>query len=248
VTSESLDVAGRTRSFLLAAPSTYSTTKQYPLVLLLHGDGGDGSSIRAAIPFDDVSAQDAIVVYPSGLNLGWNLYDPPDANPDLAFLVALVTSLQTRFAIDPAHVFGMGFSSGAFMVNQVACRRPSFFRAIAPHSGGAPNEPRDPAATKWDNNYTRCAGQTMGSGPAVMVIHGTNDRDVSYESGNFTAEYWAYVDGCQTTRSTPFAPSPCVAHDACPPGKPVVFCAVPALTHAVWPNAATAAWQFFSGF
>jgi polyhydroxybutyrate depolymerase len=243
VTSETLDVAGKSRSFLLVAPSTYSPSKSYPLVLVLHGDGGDGSSIRAAIPVDGASDQDAIVAYPSG-NLGWNLYDAPDTNDDLTFLVALVASLQTRFTLDPARVFGVGFSSGAFMLNQVACRRPSFFRAIAPHSGGAPNEPRDPAATRWENDYTRCAGQTMGSGPAVMVIHGTADTDVSYASGDFTADYWAYVDGCQTTRS-PAAPSPCVAHDACPQGKPVIFCAVPDLTHAVWPQAATTAWQFF---
>lgn len=247
LTRESLDVAGNTRTFVLAAPSTYSAAEKYPLVLVLHGDGGDGALARAGIPFDEISAQEAIVAYPSGTNLGWNLYDPPDTNADLAFLVALAASLETRFSVDPTRIFGMGFSSGAFMVNQVACRRPAFFRAIAPHSGGAPNEPRDPAATKWDNDYTRCADQTRGSGPAVFVIHGTADSEVSFASGDFTAGYWAYVDGCETTRSTPFAPAPCVAHDACPPGKPVVFCAVPDLGHTVWTNAGAAAWQFFRG-
>src|SRR4051794_8667443 len=155
VTNESLDVAGKTRSFVLAAPSTYTADNAYPLVLVLHGDGGNGVAIRAAIPFDDVSGQDAIVAYPTG-TLGWNLYDPTDKNEDLTFLVELVDSLKTRFTIAPDSVFGMGFSSGAFMVNQVGCRRPSLFRAIVPHSGGAPAEPRDPSATRWENDYTRC--------------------------------------------------------------------------------------------
>jgi polyhydroxybutyrate depolymerase len=246
VTTESLDVAGKTRSYVLAAPSTYASEKMYPLVLVLHGDGGDGPSIRAGFAFDAVSAQAAFVAYPTG-NRGWNLYDPADRNEDLAFLVALVEALERRFAIDPARVFGMGFSSGAFMVNQVACRRPSLFRAIAPHSGGAPDEPRDATASRWENDYTRCAGQTLGNGPAVLVIHGTADREVTYDSGEFTANYWAFVDGCQSTRSTAVAPSPCVLHDACPPGKPVVLCPISDLGHTLWPMAATAAWKFFSG-
>lgn len=243
-TNESIVVDGAPRSFVLAVPQSYSPSRSYPLVLVLHGDGGDGPSIRAALSFDEASGADAIVAYPSG-RLGWNLYDPADQNPDFRFLVALVESLESRFAIDPGRVFGMGFSSGAFMLNQVACRRPTFFRAIAPHSGGAPDEPRDPSATRWSNDYTRCSGQTLGNGPAVMVIHGTADRVVTFDSGDFTAMYWAYVDGCQTSRSTEFAPSPCVSHDACPSDRPVVLCAVPELAHVLWSGARDAVWSFF---
>ncbi|MBX3221091.1 MAG: prolyl oligopeptidase family serine peptidase [Labilithrix sp.] len=245
VTNEFLDVAGKPRPFVLVVPGTYSPKKTYPLVLVLHGDAQDGAAMRAAFPFDEVSAEAAVVAYPSGWS-GWNLYDPPDANEDLTFLVALVGALKARFAIDPARVFGTGFSSGAFMVNQVGCRRPSLFRAIVPHSGGAPSEPQDPAATRWDNSYTRCAGQSLGNGPAVMVIHGMADTDVTYDSGAFTASYWAYIDGCQSTRSTPLAPPPCTLHDGCPTGRPVALCAIPNLGHAVWSEAAKATWQFFS--
>lgn len=245
-TTESLVVGGKERSFVLAVPVEYSNDEAYPLVLVLHGDSGDGPSIRAALPFDSVSGGEAIVAYPSGF-YGWNLYDPAGANEDLAFLLALVDELVGRYSIDPARIFGVGFSSGAFMVNQIACRRPSLFRAIAPHSGGAPSEPRDPAATRWSNDYTRCAGQSLGEGPAVMVIHGTADGDVTFDSGDFTAMYWAYVDGCQSTRSSGFSPPPCVAHDACPAGKPVVLCAIPGLGHTLWGSAATAAWDFFRG-
>jgi polyhydroxybutyrate depolymerase len=247
VTEESVDIAGTARSFVLAAPSTYSPEKTYPLVLVLHGDGGDGPAMRAAFPFDSVSQQAAFVAYPTG-TFGWNLYDPADTNTDLIYLVAVVDAIAQRFAIDPARVFGIGFSSGAFMLNQVGCRRPPLFRAIVPHSGGAPNEPRDPTATRWENNYTRCANQTLGSGPAVLVVHGTADTAVTFDSGDFTAKYWAYVNGCQSTRGISAPTPPCLLHDACPPGKAVVFCPIENLGHAVWNDAAKAAWQFFSNF
>lgn len=245
VTSEWLDVAGTPRSFVLATPGTYARARRYPLVLVLHGDGQDSSAMRAAFPFDDVSAEDAIVAYPSGAALGWNLYDPAESNQDLAFVIALVASLKARFAIDPARVFATGFSSGAFMLNQIGCRRPSLLRAIAPHSGGAPQEPRDPTATRWDNGFTRCADQTLGGGPAVMVIHGTADTLVTYDSGEFTASYWAYVDGCQPTRSLAGKTPECAVHDGCPAATPVVFCSIPSLEHTLWTGAAEATWRFF---
>ena len=245
VTEESVDVAGKTRPFVLATPTTYTPTKTYPVVFVLHGDGGDGPTMRAAFPFDDWSGQSAVVVYPSGTS-GWNLYDPADTDPDLVYLAAIVDALGKRLTIDPARVFGIGFSSGAFMLNQVACRRPGLFRAIVPHSGGAPNEPRDPTASRWENDYTRCANQTLGSGPAVLVVHGTADRTVTFDSGDFTAKYWAFINGCQSTRS-PYTP-PCLVHDQCPAGRPVVFCPIDNLDHAVWTDAGKTAWQFFSRF
>jgi polyhydroxybutyrate depolymerase len=243
ITNEGIDVAGQTRSYVLATPKSYSASQTYPLIVVLHGDAGSGSTIRSAFPVDSASGEAALVVYPTGLG-GWNLYDPADSNPDVAFIVTLVDSLKSKFSIDPNRVFGTGFSSGAFMINQLACRRPNLFRGIAPHSGGAPAEPRDPTATQWDGGYTRCKDQTLGNGPAAMVIHGTADSTVTFDSGQFTANYWAFLNQCGTGQAAT-SPSPCVAYSACPAGKPVVFCPIDGLGHAVWSDAATATWQFF---
>lgn len=243
LSNEHIEVAGTTRSFVLAAPSTYSATRSYPLVLVLHGDGGNGPSMHKAFALDEVSGQEAFVAYPSGTE-GWNLYSPAAENPDLAFLTAVVKDLQGRYSIDTSHVFGTGFSSGGFMVNQIACRRPGFFRAIVPQSGGAPDEPNDRTATTWGNGYTRCENQALGQGPAVMVIHGTTDNVVAPESGDFTANYWSYVNSCASSR-TPTTPSPCQQQDGCPSGHPVLYCAIANLGHAIWGDARAATWQFF---
>jgi len=50
------------------------------------------------------------------------------------------------------------------------------------------------------------------------------------------------------TRPSPIAPSPCVEHNGCAAGKPVVWCAVPGLGHDVWDHAAEAIWAFFARF
>lgn len=246
-TTQSLEVSGESRSFVLSVPGTYSRTRSFPLVLAFHGDGGDGAQIRAALRLDNAFGQDAIIAYPTGTTATWDLYGPASQNKDLEFITKLVDSLRDRYAIGADRVFGIGFSNGAFMINQLACRKPGLFRAIAPLSGGAPSEPRDPSATHWDNGYARCAGQTLGSGPAVMVVHGTADDVVSYDSGDFTAQYWAYVNQCTQTRTEPGPMAPCAGYEGCPTGKNVLLCPVDGLGHGVWPSAAKAAWMFFQG-
>jgi polyhydroxybutyrate depolymerase len=246
-TTESIDVSGEPRSFVLSVPGTYNKTKSYPLVLAFHGDGGDGAQIRSALQLENAFGQDAIIAYPSGTAKTWNLYGPPKQNPDLAFITSLVDSLRARFAIASNRVFGIGFSNGAFMINQVACRRPGLFRAIAPFSGGAPSEPQDSAATRWANGYVRCEGQTLGSGPAVIVVHGTVDNVVTYQSGDFTAQYWAYINGCAETRAEPGPMQPCTGYGGCPSGKNVLLCPIDGLGHGIWSEAAKAAWMFFRG-
>jgi polyhydroxybutyrate depolymerase len=83
----------------------------------------------------------------------------------------------------------------------------------------------------------------MGSGPAVLVVHGTSDPVVEYESGAFTADYWAYIDGCATSQ-TPDGTN-CQSFESCPPHKSVVFCSVPDLGHQIWSESQTTIWSFF---
>jgi hypothetical protein len=65
------------RDYVLAAPRVIVPGKAYPVVLVLHGDGGNGVSMRAGMPLDDVTRDEAIVAYPTGIGVGWRLYQPP---------------------------------------------------------------------------------------------------------------------------------------------------------------------------
>lgn len=240
-------VGTATRGYVLVVPRTIDPARRYPLVVAMHGDGGNGGWMRAALGLENVTGANAIVVYPSGWNATWDLYNPSDTNADEGYLVQLVASLAGKLPIDTARVFATGFSSGAFMANQMACRKPTLFRAIASHGGGAPAEPQDPTATTWGDGFVRCAGQT--SGVAALAVHGEDDGVVSPESGAYTARYWAQVDGCSVSTS----PAPgmlgaagCVQHDQCPQTLPVVLCEKPGLGHALATDAASLTWAFFS--
>jgi polyhydroxybutyrate depolymerase len=245
VTIETISVGGVGRGYVLVAPIETPATK-LPLVLALHGDDGDGPSMRAALPIDTLSGTSAYVAYPTGSNYGWDLYTPTAQNKDDQFIATLVTSLAARFPIDTSRVLATGFSSGAFMVNQLACRQPSLLRAIASQSGGSPSEPQDATATKWPNGYTKCASQSLGGGPATLVVHGEADTTVTYDSGVFDAVYWAFINGCATSSTD--ENTNCVRYDNCPASRPVVLCSVPNMGHQVWSDAMPTIWSFFQGF
>jgi polyhydroxybutyrate depolymerase len=239
VTTEAIVVGAFTREMVVVAPAK-PTAAAYPLVLVFHGDGASGPTMRAAYPFEEASGVAAIVVYPSGRNGKWDLYRPEATNEDFAFLDALLANLRSRFTID--RVFAAGFSSGAFFVNQIACRRSGLLKGIAVNAGGAPAEPQDPNATSWPNGTTKCANQS--SGVAAIVIHGGADDVVATASGDHDAKYWADVNGCERTRE-PTAPPPCNQHLACPQGLPVVYCEIPGLGHSLWTGGVSSAWAFF---
>jgi polyhydroxybutyrate depolymerase len=247
VTNEKLDVAGTSRSYVLAVPKSYSSQNTYPLVLVFHGDGGDGAGMRKTYPLDELSGDDAIVAYPDGLNQGWNLYEASATNGDLKFVEALLQTIGSNYNLDTGRVFGVGYSAGGYLINQVACRRNGFFRGIVVHAAGAPDEPEDREAGIWPNQYTKCKGQQAApvGGVATLSIRGENDDP---GAGQFAAQYWAGLNGCpEPPTLSATSPSPCEAYDGCPTDLPVVWCKIPGLGHSIWNNGVKEGWAFIKG-
>lgn len=227
--------AGRP-SYVVAVPKSYAASKKYPLILVVHGDGGDGASMRNYHPLDGETGSDAIVVYPSGNGQGWDQGTPFDSNADQQYIEALVNAMKAKYSID--RVFGVGWSSGGFIVNIVACRRAGIFDAIVSHAGGQPyTEPKDA------NGFNICAGNPKY--PA-LITHGANDGTVEPSSGDYDAQFWAHYNGCNQDPAarTDVAPSPCKTHAGCPTGKPVTFCLIPGQGHGIWSQAIPTEWAF----
>lgn len=234
-THETLSVNGTTHGYTLAVPTSYDASKKYPLVFVLHGDGGDGAQMQGAVPFEVTSKQDAIVAYPNGQDKGWDLYTSIDSNGDVQFLQQLVTALAGKYSVDTSRVLGFGYSSGAFMVNQVACKVDGLFRAIAPNEGGAPSD--DP-----DGNSRTCVdGRAVG----VFVFHGEADKTVEIGSGVFETQFWAARNGCTEGENESIDPSPCSRPKNCNASAPVTFCSIPNQDHVVWNRAAEVSWKYF---
>jgi sterol desaturase/sphingolipid hydroxylase (fatty acid hydroxylase superfamily)/poly(3-hydroxybutyrate) depolymerase len=232
-----IDVDGRTRRYLLVEPNTLDAAKRYPVILVMHGDGGDAQGFHQGYPFEKASGADAILAYPDGIGFTWDLESIVD-NRDVKLAEAILEELARRFPVDRSRFFATGYSSGGFLSNVIACQKNGLLRAIASNAGGAPYK----QAQTWPNGYAKCPNQAP---IAMLALHGEDDYGVTLASGRFSAEYWAYVNGCKTDEMETTGYKECRVYRGCPIGKAVGFCPVPGLNHWVWERASDATWTFF---
>lgn len=231
VTTEGVDVLGTGRSYVLSVPKTYNASRSYPLIVALHGDGQNAAGFRTFLGLDEIAGDDAIVAHP---DQALDLFTAYDMNPDQQIVEAVINSVKGRYTIDTAKVWAFGYSKGGFMLNEIACRKPGVFKAMAAHATGQPQ-----AEAVGTDGFPVCQGVV---GLPVMTSQGSNDTQIG---ADFAAQYWAKVNGCGTSRSAT-TPAQCQKSDGCPPGKPVVFCIAPGVSHfPIWADAAQVSWDWF---
>jgi polyhydroxybutyrate depolymerase len=235
-TGQRITAMGKPRSFTLVVPEGYAPATPYPVVFGLHGNGGSAASVRAQLDLERHAQGRAIFVYPEGIGGGWDLDGETSKNRDVALFDAILFQLHGSLCVDERRIFVTGFSNGAYMANQLACRRGDRIRAVATHSGGGPYE----NAGKYDEQgHLLCPGKAVAS----LVVHGLADNSVLPSEGQNSIAHWAFANRCSTGSARPTAPSPCVALSAC--YQPVVTCKVPGLGHAMWSEGKKATWSFF---
>lgn len=234
---QTIQTGAMTRRFVEVDPSLPTGEGKRALVLVFHGDGGSAETFHQAFPYESASEGDAVLLYPDGVGNSWTL-GGADPNQDLAFVDALVARTLARGGIDPHRVYAVGYSSGGFLANLIACRRPGLLRAFASNAGGAPYDQK----LAFANGFPKCEGEKP---TAAMILHGDRDYGVTIDSGEFSAQYWGYVNGCsEHERETTGYPE-CQALRGCPAASPVVWCEIGDLGHWVWSQGAQASWQFF---
>ncbi len=217
-----MQVAGKPRTYLLFVPTGYDASKPIPLIFAWHSSGASGAESRKYYNLEPATGNGAIIVYPNGLNGGWDV----SANGvDMKFFDQLLESISKDYCVDQSRVFSTGYSFGGIMSNSLACDRGPKLRAFAPVEGaffdGAKSCPTPVPA--W-------------------IVHASNDPTVSYASGQAARDIWLKTNGC-TTMTMPTTPSQCVAYQCTK--DPVVWC-VHTGGH-IWPSfASKGVWAFFS--
>jgi polyhydroxybutyrate depolymerase len=225
VTNEQVSVLGGPRSYTLSVPKKYDAARQYPLIIALHGDGQSGDGFRLFLGLDDISGDDAITAYPDQVV---DLFAPYDQNQDQQLVEAVINDVKGKRSIDAAKVWAFGYSKGGYIANELACRKPGMFKAMAAHAAGAPQVPA-----------AQCPGIV---GLPVMLTEGDKDTAVG---ASFGASYWATINGCSTSRA-PTTPAGCEKYTGCEAGKPVTYCLAAGVSHyPIWTGAAQASWDFF---
>jgi polyhydroxybutyrate depolymerase len=131
---------GLERTFLLYAPARPSTP--LPLILLLHGGGGNGSGMEKLTErgFNRMADRDgAVIVYPDGIGKGWNdgrtdlrSKAVTDQVDDIGFLRELPRQVTQIVPINLSKVYAAGISNGGLMSYRLACDAADVFAAVAP--------------------------------------------------------------------------------------------------------------------
>ncbi len=205
---------GLERTYILHVPPSYNERHPVPLVISLHGGGGNAGHQRRVSDFNRLADDKGfIVVYPNGTGqrqdaiLTWNGgtccgYAMTNNVDDVGFIRALIAELASTYAIDPKRIYVTGISNGGIMAYRLACEASDVIAAIAPVAGTLNYEPCQPTHPV-----------------AVIHIHGTDDTHLPYNGGvgpdsrvgvNFASVqesvgFWTAFNGCdpqpQTTSS-----------------------------------------------
>lgn len=152
-------------------PSGYDKAKPFPLIIALHGMGGDENSYFAAYGQGafktEAEKHGYIVACPKGRKPA-SMY-VGDAEKDVMDVLAEV---RRAYNVDPDRIYLTGHSMGGFGTWSVAMDYPGVFAALAPISGGANN----PASMSKIAHIPQ------------LIVHGDNDPTVPVERSRVMVE------------------------------------------------------------
>jgi polyhydroxybutyrate depolymerase len=216
---------GQQRPFLLLVPKGYDGRRALPLVLDLHGSGGNGKQqldlSRLARVADSggfaVAAPDG-AVRQGPASFAWNVpgvplilggVPPPAGTPsDERYLLAVIAKVATTVCTDRRRVSITGMSGGARMASAMACDFPTRIAAVAPVAGLRAGVPVKRSDGTWTPRTSTC--KPKGAVP-ILTFHGTGDMTNPFE-GNEEARWgysipaalarWAAIDGCKGKATT----------------------------------------------
>ena len=168
----------RERTYRLHLPTGYDGQTPLPLLIALHGGGGNADNMHRMASFADLADDEGfILAEPNGTGrlpfflLTWNAgnccgYALDHEVDDVGFLRTLIETLTSDLAVDPARVYVTGISNGGMMSFAAACELDDLVAGIGPVVGAM--------------NYAPCQPEQPVS---LIMINGTADTHVPYEGG-----------------------------------------------------------------
>ena len=248
-----LEHGGLAREFRVHVPASYDPARPAPLLVALHGGGGNMDLQADDRLYGQVTASEqhgAIVLFPNGFSrlpggrlATWNAGNccaqARDRQvDDVGFIRAAVAIVRSRWNVDGARIYATGMSNGAMMAYRLACDAADLFAAIAPVAGTDNTRecrPSRPVSVLHiharDDTHVQFEG---GAGPDSARITAVTD----YVSVPATIAKWAGLDSCsappQRVLERPGAY--CELRAACAGGSRVQLCVTEAGGHS-WPGA-----------
>ncbi|MBN1556702.1 MAG: hypothetical protein JW951_00990 [Lentisphaerae bacterium] len=174
-----LRVQGEARYYLLYRPPGLDPARPAPLILNLHGGGGNPEQQRRDTGMDAVAdAHGCAVVYGAGTSplgpfLTWNVhvsqtYATRRNIDDVGYVQRVMEDVRGRVNVDPRRCYAAGFSMGGILCYTLACELSGVFAAVAPVSAvmQTPPDRRRP-----------------GRPVPIIHFHGLRDRNCVFDGG-----------------------------------------------------------------
>ncbi|MBI3518883.1 MAG: T9SS type A sorting domain-containing protein [Bacteroidetes bacterium] len=194
---DSIFVGGQYRSYRVYVPAIYTGATARPLILNLHGYTSNAQQQQLYSNFMPIAdTANFLMVFPNGTYSSgqrfWNAGISNTLVNDIAFLSALIDSLDLTYNINLNRVYSTGMSNGGYMSHTLACELSNRITAIASVTGSI-----------FTTQYGSYCHPTRPV--PVMQIHGTSDPTVPY-TGSSTSmpvdsvvKYWVTKNGCNPT-------------------------------------------------
>jgi len=245
VSAQRLTSGQRPRTYRLFVPPGYDGRQRLPLVLDLHGSGGNAAGQARNSGLETLSAQERFIVATLEAEGGrWNVPVQSNRPDDVAYVSDVIAHVGTLVCTDETRVYATGFSGGARMTSLLGCRLGSRLAAIAPVSGLRFSEP--------------CTGRPI----PVLTFHGLADPQNTYDghAEGRGAEWlesvpdalagWARHNSCkgEAILEDPPGPLSTMRYDGCVDGAEIRIIRIDGLGHT-WTrkevDTTVVMWQFF---
>ena len=203
---------GLVRRYRVHVPHTYARSRPMPLLIALHGGGGDMDWQADDAKYGLVTASERegfVAVFPNGFsrlpggrfatwNAGRCCGQARDRDvDDVGFIRQVVANVEGQLSIDRTRVYATGMSNGGMMAYRLACEASDVFRAVAPVAGTDNTVDCHPARPvsiahfhARDDDHVLFGG---GAGPGAF-------RDTSavtdFRSVPATVAQWSRIDRC----------------------------------------------------
>jgi poly(hydroxyalkanoate) depolymerase family esterase len=204
---------GDVYSYGVYVPSSYRSGQQVPLVVMIHGCNTPADVQAQTNEYNSLAEQhDFIVLYPDAdaANLAafecWKSFWAPELEGrdkgDAAAIAGMTRTVMSARTIDPARIYAIGMSSGAFETSVLGAEYPGLYAAIGVHSGAAFMHGANGcfvtyAPTFSTDSLARAAYTAEGPRARlvpVILFHGDNDHIVPYQCGQQALAQWLKTD------------------------------------------------------
>jgi predicted peptidase len=184
---KTLSYGGENRSYWIYVPSGYNGSDPIPLVVMLHGAGGNGRGADEMSSWSTIAESEGfIAVFPDGGV--WNIYDwNGTGRNDVGFLLAVINKVQEDYVIDASRIYMTGHSMGAGMTITFALEHADILAAIAPASGPW-------LVSNRSFNIDQHSIPQLNIPIPVYIWRGGNEEWPSANENRLQIQYWVKLD------------------------------------------------------